>query len=138
MERKIYKQLIDWKNSSSRKPLLLMGARQVGKTYIVKKFAKENYEDYIFINFEEKKGIESIFEGDLTPSIIISKIENLYNKRIYPNKTLIFFDEIRVSERAITSLKYFNEEANEYHIIAAGSLLGVALNRKKFLFQLVK
>ncbi len=138
MFRKISEKLNQWKNSNKRKPLLLVGARQTGKTFIIREFAKKEYDDYLEINFEVDENISKIFLNSLNPIDIISKLENYFGRRIYPNKTLLFFDEIQSSEKAITSLKYFNELANEYHIIAAGSLLGVVLNRKNVSFPVGK
>lgn len=127
MERKIYNKLLEWKNSKFRKPLILQGARQVGKTYIVNYFAGKEYTNYIYCNFEKEKGLEDFFD-DLDPKNIIRKLEGFKRKEILPGNTLIIFDEIQACSKAITSLKYFNEDANEYHIIALGSLLGVSVN----------
>lgn len=128
MERKIYRQLINWKDSQDRKPLILQGARQVGKTYIVNYFAGNEYSNSVYCNFEKDKNLSEFFR-DLTPSSIISKISLYKRKEILEGKTLIIFDEIQACPEALTSLKYFNEEANGYHIIALGSLLGLAVNR---------
>ena len=128
MERKIYRQLINWKDSQDRKPLILQGARQVGKTYIVNYFAGNEYGNSVYCNFEKDKNLNEFFR-DLTPSSIISKISLYKRKEILEGKTLIIFDEIQACPEALTSLKYFNEEANGYHIIALGSLLGLAVNR---------
>lgn len=138
MFRKITNNLINWKNSRNRKPLLIIGARQTGKTYIIKEFATNNYEDLLEVNFEKDTNLKKLFMESIEPKKLIAKLENYYGKRIYPEKTLIFFDEIQGCEQAITSLKYFNEEANMYHIIAAGSLLGVVLNRKNVSFPVGK
>ena len=137
MERKIYKDLVAWKNSSDRKPLILQGARQVGKTYIVNYFAGEEYSNSIYCNFEKDKGLHDFFK-DLTPATIIKKLSLYKRKEIFPENTLIIFDEIQACPEAITSLKYFNEEANNYHIIALGSLLGVSVNRGNFSFPVGK
>ena len=131
MYRNIIDNLIYWKNKHNRKPLLLSGARQTGKTYIVEEFAKKEYEDYIVINFEKDHDVRLFFDKNIDPIRIIQNLENYTGKRIRPNKTLIFFDEIQACPSAITSLKYFCEEVNDYHIIAAGSLLGVMINRNK-------
>lgn len=128
MERKIYNKLLEWKNNKFRKPLILQGARQVGKTYIVNYFAGKEYTNYIYCNFEKEKGLEDFFD-DLDPKTIIRKLEGFKRKEIFKGNTLIIFDEIQACPKAITSLKYFNEDANEYHIIALGSLLGVSVNR---------
>ena len=123
MYRRTYELLVRWKeNEAKRKPLLLLGARQTGKTYLVRKFASEYYESFVEVNFERDKNVSKFFEDNLNPKNIITKLENYYGKRILPNNTLIFFDEVQACESAITSLKYFNEEANEYNIICAGSL----------------
>ena len=137
MERKIYKNLVAWKNSSDRKPLILQGARQVGKTYIVNYFAGEEYSNSVYCNFEKDKGLHDFFK-DLTPATIIKKLALYKRKEIFPKNTLIIFDEIQACPEAITSLKYFNEEANNYHIIALGSLLGVSVNRGNFSFPVGK
>lgn len=130
MYRKILDDLLVWKNKRNRKPLLISGARQTGKTYIIREFAKENYKDYIEVNFEKDPRVKNFFKDSLNPNEIIINLENYYNKRILKETTLIFFDEIQAYPPAITSLKYFCEDASEYHVIAAGSLLGVAINRK--------
>ena len=137
MERKIYKDLLAWKNSAERKPLILQGASQVGKTYIVNYFAGREYSNSIYCNFEKDAGLHDFFK-DLNPEIIVKKLA-LYKRRdIFPENTLIIFDEIQACPEAITSLKYFNEEANNYHIIALGSLLGVSVNRENFSFPVGK
>ena len=130
MKRDIYKQLITWKNDKYRKPLVLRGARQVGKTYILKEFAKE-YNNSLYINFEGMSEIASIFEGNIEPDNIINKLQIQFGVSIEAAKTLIIFDEIQECPNALNSLKYFNEEADEYHIVSAGSLLGVKLKRQK-------
>ena len=137
MERKIYQKLLEWKNSDFRKPLILQGARQVGKTYIVNLFAGREYVNYVYCNFEKEKDLDDFF-NNLNPTNIIRKQENYKRKEILPKNTLIIFDEIQACPKAITSLKYFNEEANEYHIIALGSLLGVSVNRSNFSFPVGK
>ena len=128
MKRKIINQLIEWKNFSERKPLILQGARQIGKTYIVNEFASTQYQNYVYCNFEKETELASFFEN-LSPRSIIKNLSAYKRKEIIPEKTLIIFDEVQACPEAITSLKYFNEEANEYHIIALGSLLGVSVNR---------
>ena len=128
MKRKIINQLIEWKNFSERKPLILQGARQIGKTYIVNEFAATQYQNYIYCNFEKETELASFF-SNLSPTEIIKNLSAYKRKEIIPEKTLIIFDEVQACPEAITSLKYFNEEANEYHIIALGSLLGVSVNR---------
>jgi len=138
MERKITKKLIEWKNSSRRKPLILSGARQVGKTYISLTFGKEQYKNTVYFNMEGSGEITAIFERDLNPERIIRELATLSGQSIFPDDTLIIFDEIQSCEKALTSLKYFCENAPEYHIIAAGSLLGVAANRKNYSFPVGK
>ena len=138
MKREIINDLIKWKESKNRKPLIIHGARQVGKTYIVKEFGKLYYDNLIYVNFETNKELSSQIEGSIDALYIINKLELFYGEKIIPGKTLIFFDEIQANERALTSLKYFCEDANEYHIIAAGSLLGIAINRKDYSFPVGK
>lgn len=138
MKREITKELIKWKNSKNRKPLIVNGARQVGKTYIIKQFGKENYENVIYVNFETNKELSSQIEESIDAKYIINKLELFYGEKIIPKKTLVFFDEIQANERALTSLKYFCEDAPEYHIIAAGSLLGVAINRENYSYPVGK
>ncbi len=131
MKRKIMQNLIYWMEYESIMPYMLVGARQVGKTYILNKFCSENYSNYIYINLEKEEDIKVIFDNTLEPTEIIQKIAIFKEVTILPEDTIIFFDEIQVSERAITSLKYFAEANENYHIVCAGSLLGVALNRFK-------
>lgn len=138
MERKAMQDLIAWKNSKVRKPLLLYGARQVGKTYLVKEFGKKYFKDIIYINFETNNIISKIIDENISPKYIIQNLEIAFNKVIDKENTLIFFDEIQRNTRALTSLKYFCEEAPEYYIIGAGSLLGVHINKKDFSFPVGK
>ncbi len=138
MERKAMNDLITWKNKKTRKPLLLYGARQVGKTYLVKEFAKEYFNDIIYVNFETNNIIGKIIDENISPEYIIKNLEIAFNKKIDKDKTLIFFDEIQKNTRALTSLKYFYEEAPEYYVIGAGSLLGVHINKKEFSFPVGK
>ena len=138
MKRKISDSLLDWKNSSGRKPLIINGARQVGKTYIVELFGKDNYENILYLNMEIETTLCEFLETELSPKKIIQFLEATKLTEIIPEKTLIFFDEIQACERALTSLKYFCELTPEYHVIAAGSLLGVAVNRKKYSFPVGK
>lgn len=137
MERKIYQKLLEWKNNNERKPLILQGARQVGKTYIVNLFGGNEYANTVYCNFEKDLGLHEFF-NELTPSNIIKKISLYKRKPIIENQTLLIFDEVQACPKAITSLKYFNEEANNYHIIALGSLLGVSINRENFSFPVGK
>jgi len=128
MKRKALAKLLDWKKSKRRKPLVIRGARQVGKTHLIKvMFAKEYYDDYIYISFDKEDDAKKIFAETKDPKILLERISLYKNKAILPGETLLIFDEIQACPDAIGSLKYFNEEANEYHIIAAGSLLGVYL-----------
>jgi uncharacterized protein len=128
MERLIINHLIEWKDSPKRKPLILQGARQIGKTFIVNQFGKSAYKNYIKINFEEDENLKEIFTT-LDPHKIISQLSLYLNKPILAKDTLLFFDEIQAFSQAITSLKYFQENAPAYHIIAAGSLLGVSVGK---------
>ncbi|MBQ5333344.1 MAG: ATP-binding protein [Oscillospiraceae bacterium] len=138
MKRKITQQLMEWKKSKTRKPLILNGARQVGKTFILREFGRENYKNTVYINLESNGTVASIFNDDISPSKLIKYLEAETGERILPNETLIILDEIQSCERAVTSLKYFCEEAPEYHIAAAGSLLGVAINRNQTSFPVGK
>ncbi len=137
MERKAMQDLLKWKDSNNRKPLLIYGARQVGKTYLVKEFGNKCFDNMIYVNFEKNNFVDNLFD-DLNPKSIIKNLEIIFNEKIDKNKTLIFFDEIQKNPKALTSLKYFCEEANEYHIIGAGSLLGVHLNLEEYSFPVGK
>ncbi len=130
MKRTLYKDLLHWKENKDRKPLLLQGARQVGKTYLIDEFAKCEYSDYIYLNFEQNPDLRTLFLGDLSPQNIINNISLYIGKKINFSDTLIFFDEIQIAPEAITSLKYFYEQAPEHHIISAGSLLGVSVGKE--------
>ncbi len=132
MQRFILKKLIEWKESKYRKPLILKGARQVGKTYILKQFGKENYEGVAYFNFDHDKDLYNLFENTKNPERILEQLAFIYGKAIIPGKTLIIFDEIQECPNALNSLKYFYEEANEYHIACAGSLLGIRLSHTSF------
>lgn len=132
MERFIMKKLINWKNSKNRKPLILKGARQVGKTYILKQFGKENYEGIAYFNFDHDENLYNLFKNTKDPKRILEQLTFIYGKAILPEKTLIFFDEIQECPNALNSLKYFQEEANQYHIVCAGSLLGIRLSHTSF------
>ncbi len=138
MKRLIEQYFLNWKNDPDKKPLVVYGARQVGKTYSIVEFGKDYYDSMIYFNFEGNHAIKQIFEKDLNPKRIIEDIEVYLNRKIQKNKTLLVFDEIQESERALTSLKYFYEQCPEYHIIAAGSMLGLALNRGEFSFPVGK
>ncbi len=139
MKRKIEEKLIEWKSrKQDRKPLILNGARQVGKTYILRLFGEQHYKNVVYINLESNQAASSYFSENIAPEKIIRYLEATVNEEIIPEQTLIILDEIQSSERALTSLKYFCEEAPEYHIVAAGSLLGVAINRQNYSFPVGK
>ena len=130
MYRKIINELKEWKDKKDRLPLILKGARQVGKTWILQEFGKECFEDVLYINFENTSNISDLFEGNIEPKRIIEYLSAIHHKKIEPEKTLIIFDEIQELPRALTSLKYFAEQAPEYAICCAGSLLVVFLHDK--------
>lgn len=139
MERIILKELIRWKNEKrNRMPLVLYGARQVGKTYVLQHFGRDYYKNCVYVNFERMPVVAEYFDGDLKPERLIRFLEEYFMEKIIPEHTLLIFDEIQACERALTSLKYFAEEAPEYHIAAAGSLLGVAVHREKYSFPVGK
>ena len=138
MHRKIYEYLKEWKNSPYRKPLILQGARQVGKTHSVLTFGKKEYENVAYFNFETDIRLKETFEENITPEYLIPILSRISSQTIIKEKTLIFFDEIQLCEKALTSLKYFYEQVPEYHIIVAGSLLGIAVNRQQFSFPVGK
>lgn len=125
MKRDIYQLLEEWKRSARRKPLILNGARQVGKTYALKHFGKSSYENVAYLNFEKDEKLSQYFEGTLDSKELIKIISIHTEVEIVPKTTLLIFDEIQNCPKALNSLKYFCEEANEYHVVAAGSLLGV-------------
>ena len=125
MKRDIYQKLQSWKDSARRKPLILNGARQVGKTYALNYFGAEAYENVVYLNFEKDKSIAAYFESSIEPHRLINFLSLHAKATISPEKTLLIFDEVQECPRALNSLKYFCEEANEYHIAGAGSLLGV-------------
>lgn len=129
MERDLYEDLLEWKKSRRRKPLLLQGARQVGKTWLINTFGNREYVDYIYLNFEQQPDLASLFTGNLSPLQIIQNISFFIGRKIVAENTLICFDEIQTTPIVITSLKYFYELAPEYHLIAAGSLLGVQVGK---------
>ncbi|MCL2654485.1 MAG: ATP-binding protein [Coriobacteriia bacterium] len=138
MYRKINQFLEDWKQSRYRKPLILQGARQVGKTYSILEFGRTHYENVAYFNFERNAKLAQTFDEDISPAYLIPLLSHISGQTIVKEKTLIVFDEIQACERALTSLKYFCEEAPDYHLIAAGSLLGVAVNRKQFSYPVGK
>lgn len=132
MQRFVMEKLIKWKNDSSRKPLILKGARQVGKTYILKEFGQKYYDDVAYFNFDHDEGLSYLFQNTKDPKRIIEQLILINGKKIIPEKTLIIFDEIGECPNALNSLKYFCEEAREYHIACAGSLLGIRLSKTSF------
>ena len=138
MYRKISSYLEKWKTDKYRKPLIVQGARQVGKTYAVLEFGKTHYDNVAYFNFQTSKTLTAAFDENISPSYLLPLLSHISGQTITKGKTLIFFDEVQLCERAVTSLKYFCEEALEYHVIAAGSLLGVAVNRNKFAFPVGK
>ena len=138
MYRKIINFLETWKHSSYRKPLILQGARQVGKTYSILEFGRTNYENVAYFNFETNPKLNKTFEENISPDYLIPILSHIAQQTIVREKTLIVFDEVQLCERALTSLKYFCEDAPEYHVIVAGSLLGVAVNRASFSFPVGK
>lgn len=127
MERDIYKKLLDWKQSRQRKPMVLRGARQVGKTYILKEFGKKEYENCIHLNFEDDPALDAIFAQRFDKQRIIRSLSAYGDVKISPGTTLLIFDEIQASPNALTALKSFRENAGEYHVASAGSLLGIKL-----------
>ncbi len=138
MERKIADKLLKWKENPRRMPLLLYGARQVGKTYTALSFGKRHYKNTVYFNMEDSSEIAAIFERNFDTERIIRELSAKSGQSIFPEDTLIIFDEIQACERALTSLKYFCEKNEGYHIIAAGSLLGVAVKREKYSFPVGK
>ena len=129
MFRKAMEDLKAWKAGSRRKPLVLKGARQVGKTWLMKEFAASEYEDSVYVSFDKDADAAKIFDSTKDPNIIIERLALISGKAILPEKTLIVLDEIQECPDALSALKYFNEEANEFHVIAAGSLLGTYLSK---------
>lgn len=138
MYRKVMDYLRQWKNSAHRKPLILQGARQVGKTYSLLAFGRECYENVAYFNFETNPKLAQTFAEDISPAYLLPILSRISGQTIIRGKTLIILDEVQLCERALTSLKYFCEDAPEYHIVAAGSLLGVAVNRAQFSFPVGK
>ena len=128
MIRKIYDDLVRWEKENRKEPLMLIGVRQVGKTWLLKDFCRNTYEDVFYVNLEEQPSFQSAFEGNLSPEVILRNLGILAGRPI-SEKTALVFDEIQVCERAITSLKYFCESEKNYRVMVAGSLLGVKINR---------
>ena len=138
MERKIMKDLLTWNDKADRKPLLLHGARQVGKTYLLQKLGREHFENMVYVNLEKNLSVAGFFQDNIDPRRLLRYLEASTQEKIIPGKTLIVLDEIQACERALTSLKYFCEETPGYHVAAAGSLLGVAIHREKYSFPVGK
>jgi predicted AAA+ superfamily ATPase len=138
MKRSITNRLILWKDDENRKPLLLSGVRQCGKTYVLKEFGENCFQDYAYLNFESDDRLKAVFDYDFNVERILKELSFICSKRIEPDKTLLILDEIQECPRAITSLKYFCENMRDLHIICAGSLLGVALARKNISFPVGK
>lgn len=131
VKRNAFEQLVTWKDNPERKPLIIRGARQVGKTWLMKEFGQRCYDSYAYFNFDEEDELKSIFEANKNPQRIIELLSMISGEKIFPGKTLVIFDEIQECAEALNTLKYFKEEANEYHIIAAGSLLCTLLAQPK-------
>ena len=138
MYRLVSDYLLKWKESKYRKPLIIQGARQVGKTYAILDFGKNNYDNVAYFNFQTNPALEKTFAEDIRPEYLIPLLAHISGQTISRQHTLIVFDEIQLCERAVASLKYFCEDAPEYHVVAAGSLLGVAVNRSRFAFPVGK
>ena len=131
MKRNAMQSLINWKNDPERKPLILRGARQVGKTWLMKEFGQTCYANYVYFNFDEEDELKSIFQANKNPHRIIELLSMISGEKIQPGETLIIFDEIQECPEALNTLKYFKEKANEYHVVSAGSLLGTILAQPK-------
>mgnify|MGYP001774008970 FL=1 len=131
MKRSAFSELIKCKNNPERKPLVIRGARQVGKTWLMKEFGQNCYESFVYFNFDEEDELKSIFETNKNPQRIIELLSLIAGEKILPGETLIIFDEVQECPEALNTLKYFKEKANEYHVIAAGSLLGTLLTKPK-------
>ena len=138
MRRAISHKLQAWSESSHRKPLVIFGARQVGKTYAIKQLASDRYDSLAYIDFSRDAQAVALFDASLAPTELVPKLEVFLHTSINPDRTLIVFDEVQLCERALTSLKYFCDDAPQYHVVAAGSLLGVALKRERYSFPVGK
>ena len=138
MERKIYRELLNWKNTNIQKPLMVIGARQIGKTYIIEEFCQKEFEKYVYINLFEQPEIVKIFKEEISTAEKFNRMKIYLDKDIDLENTIIFFDEIQESEEIISSLKYFNESKEPFKIICAGSLLGVKLKRMRSSFPVGK
>lgn len=131
MKRNALEALMHWKSSEDRKPMVLKGARQVGKTWLMKEFGRTAYDSFVYFNFDEEDELKSIFEVNKNPQRIVELLSLIADEKILPERTLIIFDEIQECPSALNTLKYFKEKANDYHVIAAGSLLGTLLATPK-------
>ena len=138
MYRKIIRYFEEWKADPYRKPLILQGARQVGKTYSILEFGRTHYDNVAYFNFETSPRLVETFKEDISPGYLIPVLSQICGQTIVRERTLIVLDEVQLCERALTSLKYFCEEAPDYHVIVAGSLLGVAVGRTAFSFPVGK
>lgn len=138
MRRAISHKLQAWSESPHRKPLVIFGARQVGKTYAIKQLASDRYDSLAYIDFSRDARAAALFDASLAPAELVPKLEVFLHTLIDPDRTLIVFDEVQLCERALTSLKYFCDDAPQYHVVAAGSLLGVALKRERYSFPVGK
>ncbi len=132
MRRTIEEKLVAWKDSKRRKPLILKGARQVGKTWTISEFGKNHFEDIVIVDLEKNRDMHAYFAGNLNPKTILQSLEIVFRRKIIPGKVLLFFDEIQSCPRAIMALRYFYEEIPQLHVIAAGSLLEFALKDISF------
>lgn len=128
MYRKLIEKLVEWKNKKNRLPLILKGARQTGKTWLLKEFGKKYFDDFLYINCEDNELVKNIFDGNFDIERILLQLAAIHGKKILPQKTLLIFDEIQEIPRLLTSLKYFSEKAPEYAVCSSGSLLGIALH----------
>ena len=131
MKRNAIQDLVAWKLDDERKPMVLKGARQVGKTWLMKKFGEEYYNNYVYFNFDEEDELKSVFKTNKNPQRIVELLSMIAGEKILPEETLIIFDEIQECPEALNALKYFKEKANDYHVISAGSLLGTLLAEPK-------
>lgn len=138
MKRDIDSALAAWAKAPNRKPLLLLGARQVGKTYALRELGRTNFDEYVHLDFSRDVEASTLFDGSIDPKTLVARIEAFLDVGIHPGKTLLVFDEVQLCERALTSLKYFCEDAPELHVAAAGSLLGVKINRDRYSFPVGK
>lgn len=138
IERDVTQKLLAWKNDSDRKPLIIKGARQIGKSWAVENFGRTQYEHFVVFNFDRRRELHDVFQKTKEPKRIIQELSYFADVPFLPEKTLIFFDEIQECKEALNSLKYFCEDTPEYHIIAAGSLLGVAINEGNYSFPVGK